>query len=277
MSDKFEQIRLDRRTAAYWRVTFDNPPINLFNDNTVPDLVRLLDMAEADPELKVIVFDSANPDFFIAHFSPAAGYKNLTTKSADGHYAWTEITQRLSNLPAVSVAAIRGRARGGGSEFALACDIRFASRERAIFAQLEVGTGLLAIGGAIERLPRLMGRGRALEVLLGSDDFDADLAERYGWINRAIPDADFEAFVEAYAKRVASFDKQSIQETKRLLVLRDAGPGADDYDETAATFYGQQWPGIASRFPKLVELGSGQHSDLELNFGRRLGDLWREA
>jgi enoyl-CoA hydratase/carnithine racemase len=273
----FEQIKLDRRSASYWRVTFDHPPINLFDDNTVPDLVRLLDLAEAEADLKVIVFDSANPDFFIAHFSPAAGYKNLTTKTAEGHYAWTEITQRLSHLPAVSIAAIRGRARGGGSEFALACDIRFASRERAIFAQLEVGTGLLAIGGAIERLPGLMGRGRALEVLLGSDDFDADLAERYGWINRAIPDDEFEAFVEAYAQRVASFDKQSIRETKRLLLLRDAGPGAADYDETSATFYGQQWPGIVSRFPKLVELGSGQHSELELNFGRRLGGLWREA
>jgi enoyl-CoA hydratase/carnithine racemase len=168
------------------RMTFDHPPNNLFDDDTVPDLVRLLDLAEAEADLKVIVFDSANPDFFIAHFSPAAGYKNLTTKSADGHYAWTEITQRLSHLPAVSIAATRGRARGGGPEFALACDIRFGNRERAIFAQLEVGAGLLAIGGAIERLPRLMGRGRALEVLLGSDNFEADLAERYGWINRAI-------------------------------------------------------------------------------------------
>jgi enoyl-CoA hydratase/carnithine racemase len=133
----------------------------------------------------------------------------------------------------------------------------------------------LAIGGAIERLPQLMGRGRALEVLLGSDDFDADLAERYGWINRAIPDAQFEAFVEAFAQRVASFDSQSIRETKRLVTLRAGGPTPADYDETSAAFYGKPWPGTASRFPKLVELGSGKNSDLELNFGRRLGDLWR--
>src|SRR5271154_2105568 len=252
--EEFEQFKLSRRSGAYWRVTFDNPPINLFDDNTVPDLEHLLDLAEAESDLKVIVFDSANPDFFIAHFSPGAGYKNLTTKKPSGHYAWTEVTQRLANLPAVSIAAVRGRARGGGSEFALECDIRFASRERAIFAQLEVGTALLAIGGGVEILPQIMGRGRALEVLLGSDDFDADLAERYGWINRAVPDAEFEAFVEGFAQRVASFDSQSIRETKRLVTLRVGGPTLADYDETAAAFYGKQWPGTATRFPKLVEL-----------------------
>jgi enoyl-CoA hydratase/carnithine racemase len=275
VSESFEQFSLSRRSGAYWRVTFDHPPINLLDDNTVPELERLLDLAEAEPDLKVVVFDSANPDFFLAHFSPGAGYKNLTTKKASGHYAWTDIIHRLANLPAVSIAAVRGRARGGGSEFALACDIRFASRERAIFAQIEVGTGLLAIGGAIERLPQLMGRGRALEVLLGGDDFDADLAERYGWINRALPDADFEAFVEGFAQRIASFDGQSIAETKRLVNLRAGGPTPADYNDSAAAFYGKPWPGTAARFPKLIELGSGKHSDLELNFGRRLGDLWR--
>lgn len=276
MSETFNQFSLTRHSDAFWRVTFDHPPINLFDDNTVPELERLLDLAEADAGLKVIVFDSAHPDFFIAHFSPAAGYRNLTTRKASGHFPWTEICQRLANLPAVSIAAVRGRARGGGSEFALACDIRFASRERAIFAQLEAGAGLVAIGGAIERLPQLMGRGRALEVLLGSDDFDADLAERYGWVNRAIPDVEFEAFVEAFAQRIASFDGQSLRETKRLVTLHAPGPTPAAFDESAAAFYTQQWPGSVSRFPKLVELGSGRVSDLELNFGRRLGDLWRE-
>lgn len=275
MSDTFEQFSLNRRSSAYWRVTFNHPPINLLDDNSVPEFERLLDLAEAEADLKVVVFDSANPDFFLAHFGPGAGYKNLSTRKPSGRYAWTEVIQRLADLPAVSVAAVRGRARGGGSEFALSCDIRFASRERAIFAQIEVGTALLAIGGAIDRLPQLMGRGRALEVLLGSDDFDADLAERYGWINRAIPDAEFEAFVEAFAQRVASFDSQSLRETKRLVSLRAGGATPDDFDETAAAFYGKPWPGTASRFPKLIELGSGKHSDLELNFGRRLGDLWR--
>src|SRR5271170_234592 len=189
----------------------------------------------------------------------------------------TDIVDRLARLPAVSVAAVRGRARGGGAEFALACDIRFASLERAIFAQIEVGTGLIPIGGAVDRLPHLMGRGRALEVILGSDDFDAALAERYGWINRAIPDQEFEDFVEQFARRVASFDSQSITEAKRLVTLHGGGPTPADYDESAATFYGKQpWPGTAARFPKLLELGSGKHSDLELNFGRRLGELWSE-
>src|SRR5271168_3861475 len=248
MSESFKQLTLTRKSDAYWCVTFDNPPINLFDDNTVPDLEHLLDLAEAETKLKVIVFDSANPDFFIAHFSPAAGYKNLVTRKPNGHFSWTDIVDRLARLPAVSVAAVRGRARGGGAEFALACDIRFASLERAIFAQIEVGTGLIPIGGAVDRLPHLMGRGRALEVLLGSDDFDADLAERYGWINRAIPDGEFETFVEEFAQRVASFDSQSIRETKRLVGLRARGATPADYDESAAAFYGKQpWPGTAAR------------------------------
>jgi len=278
MSEPFNQMSLTRRSDAYWRVTFNHPPINLLDDNTVPELEHLLDLAEAEPKLKVIVFDSANPDFFIAHFSPAAGFKNLVTRKPNGHFPWTDIVDRLAHLPAVSVAAVRGRARGGGAEFALACDIRFASLERAIFAQIEVGTGLIPIGGAVDRLPDLMGRGRALEVILGCDDFDAALAERYGWINRAIPDQEFEAFVEQFARRVASFDSQSIREAKRLVTLHGSGPTPADYDESAATFYAKQpWPGTAARFPKLLELGSGQHSDLELNFGRRLGELWNES
>jgi enoyl-CoA hydratase/carnithine racemase len=277
MSEPFNQLTLARRSDAYWRVTFDHPPINLLDDNTVPELEHLLDLAEAEPKLKVIVFDSANADFFIAHFSPAAGYKNLVTRKPNGYFPWTDIVDRLARLPAVSVAAVRGRARGGGAEFALACDIRFASLERAIFAQIEVGTGLIPIGGAVDRLPYLMGRGRALEVILGCDDFDAALAERYGWINRAIPDQEFEAFVEQFARRVASFDGQSIREAKRLVIQHGGGPTPADYDESAAAFYGKQpWPGTAARFPKLLELGSGKHSDLELNFGRRLGGLWSE-
>ena len=117
--------------------------------------------------------------------------------------------------------------------------------------------------------------GRALEVILGCEDFDAALAERYGWINRAIPDQEFEAFVEQFARRVASFDSQSIREAKRLVTLHGGGPTPADYDESAATFHGKQpWPRTAARFP--LELGSGKHSDLEMNFGRRLGELWSE-
>jgi enoyl-CoA hydratase/carnithine racemase len=120
MSEPFNQLSLTRCSNAYWRVTFNHPPINLFDNNTVPELEHLLDLAEAEPKLKAIVFDSANPDFFIAHFSPAAGYKNLVTRKPNGHYPWTDIVDRLARLPAVSVAAVRGRARGGGAEFALA-------------------------------------------------------------------------------------------------------------------------------------------------------------
>ena len=124
---------------------------------------------------------------------------------------------RLSRAPVASIASIRGRATGVGSELALACDMRFASREKAILSQWEVGAGLVPGGGPMARLPRLIGRGRALEVLLSADDIDGDLAERYGYVNRSLPDAALDGFVDALARRIASFDKQAIADTKHLV------------------------------------------------------------
>jgi enoyl-CoA hydratase/carnithine racemase len=274
MSQQFEQLKLTHESPAYWRVTFDHPPINLLDDNTMPDLERLLDLMQANKELKVVVFDSANPDFFIAHFSPAAGVKKLTTLKPNGLFPWADFVDRFAKVPVVTIAALRGRARGGGAEFALACDIRFASLEKAILAQIEVGSGLFPGGGALERLPRLIGRARALEVILGSDDYDAATAERYCWVNRAIPDDKFVSFVDSFARRVASFDKQALTETKRLLDLRNAGPSAADFHDTQKLFFGAlSWPGAAARIPKLIKLGAGQYGDWELNYGRRLNEL----
>jgi enoyl-CoA hydratase/carnithine racemase len=135
--------------------------------------------------------------------------KKLTTLKPNGLFPWADFVDRFAKVPVVTIAALRGRARGGGAEFALACDIRFASLEKAILAQIEVGSGLFPGGGALERLPRLIGRARALEVILGSDDYDAATAERYGWVNRAIPNDKFVSFVDSFARRVASFDKQA--------------------------------------------------------------------
>ncbi|HXL83070.1 MAG TPA: enoyl-CoA hydratase/isomerase family protein [Casimicrobiaceae bacterium] len=272
--DSLKQLRVTQKSQAYWRITFDNPPINLVDTDSFAEFARLMDMMEAAPNLKVVVFDSANPDFFIAHFQARLGARNPSAPKPGGHYPWTDFITRLSKLPAVSVAAIRGRARGVGSEFALACDIRFASLERAIFAQIEVGAGLIPGGGGLERLPRLMGRSRALEVVLGCDDLDAAVAERYGWVNRAIPDHEFEAFVERFARRVASFDQQALGAAKRLVDLHHKGPTPAEFDETQAIFVeALTWPGAAARIPKLIEMGLGRPSDLELNFGRSLDDL----
>ena len=173
----------------------------------------------------------------------------------------------------LSIAVIRGRVRGGGSEFALGCDIRFASREKAIFGQPEVGTGLIPGGGALERLPLLVGRSRALEIVMGANDFDANTAERYGWINRAVPDAELDAFVVDFVGRVLSFDRQALQAAKSI--INSAGlPDPAALKATQDIFFQTfSWEGAKQRFPKLRERGIGQPGDFELNLGRRLGSL----
>jgi enoyl-CoA hydratase/carnithine racemase len=274
MDTAFKQFQVTRKSPAYWQVTFNNPPINVLDGVTIPEIQHLLDLMEADTELRVVVFDSANPEYFIAHFSAAAGLDTLVKPLPNGLFPWVDIVDRLAKLPVVTIAAIRGRARGVGSEFALACDMRFASAEKAILAQIEVGAGLFPGGGAIERLPRLTGRGRALEIILGSEDFDAATAERYGWINRAIPDTEFEAFVSRFASRIASFDKQPLAEAKRLLNAHSDEPLPASINESHKAFFGAQaWPSTVARAQKLKALGSGTDGDLERHYGSRLGGL----
>jgi enoyl-CoA hydratase/carnithine racemase len=174
---------------------------------------------ETDPEVQVVVFDSAVDGFFITHYDFLAPLEESAKipPGPTGLQALPDMLVRLSRAPVVSIASISGRATGVGSELALASDMRFASREKAILSQWEVGAGLVPGGGPMARLPRLMGRGRALEVLLGADDIHGDLAERYGYVNRSLPDAELDGFVEALAMRIASFDKEAIAETKRLV------------------------------------------------------------
>lgn len=278
MKSSFKQLKVTRESSAYWRVTFDNPPINVLDAATMPELLSLVGLMESDSELRVVVFDSANPEFFIAHFSAASGLDTITAPQPNGLYPWVDFVDRLSKLPVVTVAAIRGRARGVGSEFALACDIRFGSLEKAILAQIEVGVGLFPGGGALERLPQLVGRGRALEIILGADDFDAATAEKYGWLNRTVPDAEFDDFIDAFARRVASFDKQAIAEAKRLLGTHNDEPTAASINESQQNFFGAyRWPGAALRVPRLAALGAGLYSDFELNFGRALTRLNQDA
>jgi enoyl-CoA hydratase/carnithine racemase len=274
MVTSLRQFNVIRKSAAFWQVTFDNPPINVLDGATIPEIQHLIDLMESDTELRVVVFDSANPDYFIAHFSAAAGLDTIVTPLPNGLFPWVDIVDRLARLPVVTIAAIRGRARGVGSEFALACDIRFASAEKAILAQIEVGAGLFPGGGALERLPRLTGRGRAFEIILGSDDFDAAIAERYGWINRAIPDAEFESFVNRFALRIASFDKQPLREAKRLLNTHNEQSLSTSINESHKAFFGAlAWPATVARAQKLMKLGSGQDGDLERNYGAYLGRL----
>ena len=200
MSD--QQVHLERRSPALWRVTFDHPPLNIFGPETMPELNAIVTALETDPDVKVVVFDSAVEGFFITHYDFLADPQETLSlpPGPTGLQQLPDMLVRISRAPVVSIAKIRGRATGVGSELALACDMRFASREKAILSQWEVGAGLVPGGGPMARLPRLIGRGRALEVLLGADDIDGDLAERYGYVNRSFPDAELDAFVDALAK-----------------------------------------------------------------------------
>ena len=213
------QIRLARRSPAYWRVTIDNPPINVMGPEMLKQFQEVMNALEVDEQVKVVVFDSAVDDYFLNHSDFTAKLEDLTAMppGPTGLPPWPDFLVRLTRLPIASIALIRGRATGNGSEITLACDMSFASREKAIISQWEVGVGMVAGGGPMARLPRLIGRNRALEVLLSSEDITADQADAYGYINRALPDADLDAFVEALATRITKFDKWAIAQTKRLV------------------------------------------------------------
>jgi enoyl-CoA hydratase/carnithine racemase len=228
------RIRLERRSPSYWRATFDHPPLNIFGPEAIPQLNEIVTALETDEHVKVVVFDSAVEGFFLTHYDFLAKLEDTTSlpPGRTGLQALPDLLARLSRAPVVSIAAIRGRATGVGSELSLASDMRFASREKAILSQWEVGAGLVPGGGPMARLPHLLGRGRALEVLLGADDIPGDLAELYGYVNRALPDAELDTFVDAPAVRIASFDKQAIAATKHLVDIASLPSDADNLSGT---------------------------------------------
>jgi enoyl-CoA hydratase/carnithine racemase len=271
------QFRIDRKSEAFWTATFDHPPLNLLDPDTIKELNELLNRMTADKRLKVVVFDSADAKFFIAHYDMSRARETPTAPAASGLPPWIDFTTRLAQAPFVSIALIRGRARGVGSEFALACDMRFASLQKAIFGQPEVAVGVIPGGGAVERLPMLTGRARALEIILGSDDFDAATAERYGWINRALPDGELDAFVDNLARRIASFDRQALAETKRLINRHGLAEPAELIEAQQAFIRSVGWEGTRARRTKLAELGIGRRDDFELRLGHHLGRLAEAA
>src|SRR5262250_3007161 len=255
-----KRIVLTRHSPAYWRVTFNHPPLNIFGPATIPQLNEIITAIETDENLKVVVFDSAVDGFFLTHYDFLAKVEETTSlpPGRTGLQPLPDMLVRLSRAPVASIAAIRGRATGVGSELALACDMRFASREKAILSQFEVGAGIVPGGGPMARLPRLIGRGRALEVFLGADDFPADLAERYGYVNRSLPDSELDEFVESLAARIASFDKQAIIDIKRLLNANSLASDVEieaGWDACMASFVR---PAAQERIKKLIEQGFHQ-------------------
>jgi enoyl-CoA hydratase/carnithine racemase len=269
------QIRLTRPSPAYWRVTFDLPPVGIFGPDNIPPLNEIIAAIETDPHVKVVVFDSAVEGFFLSHYDFLAKPEETARfpLGRTGLQALPDMLARLSRAPVVSIAMIRGRATGVGSELALASDMRFASREKAILSQWEVGAGLVPGGGPLARLPRLIGRGRALEVLLGADDIRGDVAELYGYVNRALPDAELDAFVDALAMRIASFDKQAIAETKRLVNIASLPSDADIAPEWDAFMAALGRPAAQTRIQALMERGFHKPGDVETRLGYHVGQL----
>jgi enoyl-CoA hydratase/carnithine racemase len=268
------QIRVARRSPAYWRVTIDNPPINVMGPEMVKQFQEVIDALEADEHVRVVVFDSAVDDYFLNHSDFEAKLEDLTSlpEGPTGLPSWPDFLARLTRLPVASIALIRGRATGNGSEITLACDMSFASREKTIISQWEVGVGMVAGGGPMARLPRLIGRNRALEVLLSSEDLRADQAEAYGYINRALPDADLDAFVEALATRIAKFDKWAIAQTKRLVntsLPPDVELGAG-WDACIASL-GR--PAAQNGIKALMARGFHKPGDVENRLGYYLGQI----
>src|SRR6202453_1445884 len=269
------EIRVERRLPSYWRVTFDLPPVNIFGPKETLRLGEIITAVERDDQLKVVVFDSAVDGSFLTHYDFLAPLEESAKLPAGptGLQALPDMLVRLSRAPVVSIASIRGRATGVGSELALASDMRFARREKAILSQWEVGAGLVPGGGPMARLPRLMGRGRALEVLLGADDIHGDLAERYGYVNRSLPDAELDEFVDALAMRIASFDKQAITDTKRLVDVASLPPDAEIKPEWDAFMASLGRPASQQRLEALMDRGFHRAGDVENRLGFYVGQI----
>src|SRR5246127_4301713 len=274
MPESTSPLRVVEETPAYWRVVFDYPPFNVMDGTMFQSLQDLLARMDASQTLRVVVFESAIPDFYLAHFDLTGKLGNVMSGVGPTSLpVLLDTFVRITKSPVVSIAKIRGCVRGASSEFVLACDMRFASSENTRLGQPEVGVGLHPGGGGTERLPRLVGRGRALEIVLGANDFDGDTAERYGYVNRALPDAELDGFVDALARRIASFDRRAIAAAKNL-VNQVSLPPADHLLDALKSFGAElTWPEAQRRIRAVVERGLQRDANFEKSWPDILGDL----
>ncbi|MBE4737800.1 MULTISPECIES: enoyl-CoA hydratase/isomerase family protein [Streptomyces] len=260
------------------RVTFSNPPVNVVGADTVVQLLDIVNELSQDEQVQVVVFDSDTPGYFYNHADLAQVPDLLALNNAEGTPTWVELVTRLSNAPFISIASIRGRTRGGGDEITLAFDLRYASREEAVFCQPEVAIGIVPGGGGSDRLARLLGRDRALEAVLTGHDYDAERAERYGWVTRAVPDTELDDFVSSVAARIASFDKTSVLGAKAQINRSTLPPVADLRASWADFAESVTWPGFQARIPQLgkliAEIGV---EEIERNLGDYLGIANQQA
>jgi enoyl-CoA hydratase/carnithine racemase len=260
------RVRVDRGVA--W-VTIDHPPINLFDMPLIRDMDRVGRELEADAAVRVVVLQSADPEFFIAHADVGLilGLPSEAPPKSSELSFFHAMVDRFRTMPKATIAKIEGRARGGGSELVLSLDMRFGALGRAVLAQPEVALGILPGGSGTQRLPRLMGRARALEVILGCEDLDAALAERWGYLNRALPPAELGPFVERLAYRIASFPAEAIALAKAAVAAAE-GPTREGLLEEAHLFNRTLAnPETRARMAQFLEAG-GQTREVELDLGR---------
>ena len=267
-------VRVIEETSTYWRVVFDYPPFNIVDAAIYEGLQDLLGRMDANQHLRVVVFESANPEFYLSHFDLTGKTGNITTTVGPSSLPiLIDTFVRLTKSPVVSIAKIRGCVRGVSSEFVLACDMRFASRENTRLGQPEVGVGVHPGGGGTERLPHLVGRGRALEIILGANDFDGETAERYGYVNRALPDAELDSFVGVLARRIASFDRRAIAAAKNL-INQVSLPSADRLLDSLSSFQtALTWPETQQRVQTLLKRGLQREADFENRWPEVLDSL----
>ena len=273
MAESAAPLRVIEETPAYWRVVFDYPPFNIVDTILLLGLQDVLARMDASPDLRVVVFESAIPEFYLAHYDLSGKTGPITAVAPTGLPIPLDTFVRLTKSPVVSIAKIRGCVRGVCSEFVLACDMRFASRENTQLGQPEVGVGVNPGGGGTERLPPLVGRGRALEIVLSANDFDGATAERYGYVNRALPDAELDDFVDLLARRIASFDGRAIAAAKRL-INQVSLPSVDHLLDAGYSFQtALTRPETLQRVLTLLKLGLQEDVDFEKRWPDKLGTL----
>lgn len=271
------QFLIEKISPEYWRVQINNPPFNIYGPDSTFQFEKVISAIESDTKLKVVVFESKVPGFFLTHYDFAEPLERTLEMSngKTGLPPLPDMLVRLSKSPVVSIAMINGRASGVGSELALASDMRFAS-DKAVLSQFEIGAGFVPGGGPMARLPRLIGRGRALEVLLSGNDIDGKLAERYGYVNRSFPEGELNSFVDTLARRIATFDKQSLGEIKELVNIASLPSNEDIGKEWPAFLNSVRRPAAQHHIGRLMELGLQQKADVEINLPKYTGQVSAE-
>ncbi len=265
-------VRVDGRVIT---ATIDNPPINLITRELLIDLLRLTERAMADEATTVLVLQSANPDFFMAHFDVELLVNAPPRESEDRPEelnVFDELCERFRTMAKATICKIAGRVGGGGSEIAMACDMRFAALESARMNQMEVAIGIIPGGGGTRRLPGLIGHNRAAELILGAVDLDAETGERWGYFNRALPAAELDAYVDELAERIGSFDPAAVRGAKASMIYA-ASDLADGLIEETHIFNGlQDSPNGRELMQRFLDLG-GQTLEAERRIEELSGDL----